>query len=123
MQEFIIHINVADAVGDRRAVTDLFLETAKATSDYYIDGYSARDGVPYWDSCALNTHKLGDFTKQDAQPYNNHEPVDSSAAILGDVAVKYERPNETSLRKTVVTVIPVVEERATPATACVRGKR
>ena len=71
-----------DAVGGRRAVTDLFLETAKATSDYYIDGYSARDGVPYWDSCALNTHKLGDFTKQDAQPYNNHEPVDSSAAAI-----------------------------------------
>jgi hypothetical protein len=71
-----------DAVGGRRAVTDLFLETAKATSDYYIDGYSARDGVPYWDSCALNTHQLGDFTKKDAQPFNNHEPVDSSAAAI-----------------------------------------
>jgi hypothetical protein len=71
-----------DAVGGRRAVTDLFLETAKATSDYYIDGYSARDGVPYWDSCALNTHQLGDFTKQDAQPFNAHEPVDSSAAAI-----------------------------------------
>ena len=43
-----------DAVGGRRAVTDLFLETARATSDYYIDGYSAKDGVPYWDSMALN---------------------------------------------------------------------
>jgi len=71
-----------DAVGGRRAVTDLFLETARAASDYYIDGYSARDGVPYWDSMALNTHKLGDFAKKDADPYNAHEPVDSSAAAI-----------------------------------------
>ena len=71
-----------DAVGGRRAVTDLFLETARATSDYYIDGYSARDGVPYWDSMALNSHQLGDYSKQDADPYNAYEPVDSSAAAI-----------------------------------------
>ena len=70
------------AVGGRRAVTDLFLETARATSDYYIDGYSAKDGVPYWDSMALNSHKLGDITKKNADPYNAHEPVDSSAAAI-----------------------------------------
>jgi hypothetical protein len=71
-----------DAVGGRRAVTDLLLETAKATSDYYIDGYSAKDGVPYWDSMALNSHKLGDTTKKNADPFNAHEPVDSSAAAI-----------------------------------------
>jgi unsaturated chondroitin disaccharide hydrolase len=71
-----------DAVGGRRAVMDLFLETARATSDYYIDGYAARDGVPYWDSNAANTHRLGDFTKRDADPFNDYEPVDSSAAAI-----------------------------------------
>jgi len=71
-----------DAVGGRRAVTDLFLETARAASDLYIDGYSARDGVPYWDSAALDTHRLGDFTAVDADPFNAHEPVDSSAAAI-----------------------------------------
>ena len=71
-----------DGVGGRRAVTDLFLETARAASDYYIDGYSARDGVPYWDSMALNTHQLGAFTKRDADPFNAYEPVDSSAAAI-----------------------------------------
>jgi hypothetical protein len=71
-----------DAVGGRRAVTSLFLETARAAADYYIDGYSALDGVPYWDSCALNTHKQGDFAKKKADPYNAHEPVDSSAAAI-----------------------------------------
>ena len=71
-----------DAVGGRRAVTDLFLETARATSDNYIDGYSARDGIPYWDSSALDTHKLGNFAARDADPFNAHEPVDSSAAAI-----------------------------------------
>jgi hypothetical protein len=71
-----------DAVGGRRAVTDLFLETARAACDYYIDGYSAKDGVPYWDSMALNSHRLGDYTKKNADPFNAHEPVDSSAAAI-----------------------------------------
>ncbi|MBM3844627.1 MAG: glycosyl hydrolase, partial [Verrucomicrobia bacterium] len=71
-----------DAVGGRRAVTDLFLETARAASDHYIDGYSAKDGVPYWDSAALDTHRLGKFTAVDADPFNAHEPVDSSAAAI-----------------------------------------
>ncbi|MBX7120939.1 MAG: glycosyl hydrolase [Opitutaceae bacterium] len=71
-----------DAMGGRRAVTNVFLETARASSDYYIDGYSASDGVPYWDSAALNTHKLGNFAARPADPFNPHEPVDSSAAAI-----------------------------------------
>ncbi len=71
-----------DAVGGRRAVTDLYLETARAACDYYIEGYSAKDGIPYWDSTALNSHKLGDITKRPADPFNPHEPVDSSAAAI-----------------------------------------
>lgn len=71
-----------DQVGGRGAVTDLFLETARATSDYYIDGYSAKDGVPYWDSAALHSHKLGDISKKPANPFNDYEPVDSSAAAI-----------------------------------------
>ena len=71
-----------DTAGGRRAVTDLFLETARAASDYYIEGYSALDGVPYWDSAALNWSALGDITKKAADPFNPHEPVDSSAAAI-----------------------------------------
>ena len=82
--EFLDTVKGADlaAIGGRRAVTDLFVETARAASDYYIDGYSARDGIPYWDSAALNTHRLGDFTKRPADPFNDWEPVDSSAAAI-----------------------------------------
>src|SRR5205085_11691217 len=78
----IFKVPAHDADGGRRTLTDLFLETARATSDYYIDGYSAKDGVPYWDSMALNSHKLGDYTKKNADPFNPHEPVDSSAAAI-----------------------------------------
>jgi hypothetical protein len=63
-------------------VTDLFVKTARATSDYYLDGYSARDGVPYWDTGAANLWRLGDYRKKDADPFNAWEPVDSSAAAI-----------------------------------------
>ena len=71
-----------DAVGGRRAVTDLFLETARAASDLYIDGYAAKDGVPYWDTGAPELHRLGDVTLRPADPFNAWEPVDSSAAAI-----------------------------------------
>jgi len=82
--EFLATVKDADlaGAGGRRAVTALLLETARAASDYYIDGYAARDGIPYWDSCAKETHQLGDFTRRPADPFNDHEPVDSSAAAI-----------------------------------------
>ncbi|MBS0663019.1 MAG: glycosyl hydrolase [Verrucomicrobia bacterium] len=71
-----------DAAGGRRAVTDLYLKAARATSDYYIDGYTSKDGIPYWDTGALNTHRLGHYQARPADPFNEHEPVDSSAAAI-----------------------------------------
>jgi unsaturated chondroitin disaccharide hydrolase len=71
-----------DPAGGRRVVTDLFLNTARATADYYIDGYSSKDGIPYWDTGAPNTHALGDYQKRNADPFNAFEPVDSSAAAI-----------------------------------------
>jgi hypothetical protein len=38
--------------------------------------------VPYWDSAALQTHRLGNFAARPADPFNDHEPVDSSAAAI-----------------------------------------
>jgi unsaturated chondroitin disaccharide hydrolase len=71
-----------DATGGRRAVTDLFVKTARATSDYYIDGYASKDGIPYWDTGAMNTHALGNYQSRPADPFNAYEPVDSSAAAI-----------------------------------------
>ncbi|REL24631.1 glycosyl hydrolase [Rhodohalobacter sp. SW132] len=68
--------------GGRDEVETMMLKAAKATCDFYIDNSSA-DGIPYWDTGAPNLHKLGDYTASDADPYNEHEPVDSSAAAIG----------------------------------------
>ncbi|MBM3860650.1 MAG: glycosyl hydrolase [Verrucomicrobia bacterium] len=62
--------------------TPVMLKAAKATCDFYIEHATAADGIPYWDTGAPNLHKLGNWQKKPADPYNNHEPVDSSAAAI-----------------------------------------
>jgi unsaturated chondroitin disaccharide hydrolase len=57
-------------------------EAATATCDFYIDEGTASDGIPYWDTGAPNLHKLGDWKSSPAEPANEHEPVDSSAAAI-----------------------------------------
>jgi hypothetical protein len=62
-----------------------FVETmekaARATCDFYIDN-TAADGIPYWDTGAPGLAALGDWRAQPADPFNPHEPVDSSAAAI-----------------------------------------
>src|SRR5205823_13630021 len=55
---------------------------AKATCDHYIDDCAARDGIVYWDDGAPGLSKLGDWKGRDADPFNDHEPVDSSASAI-----------------------------------------
>jgi hypothetical protein len=62
--------------GDLGAVME---KAARATCDFYID-HAAADGVPYWDTGAPGLAKL-DLSKP-ADPANDHEPVDSSAAAI-----------------------------------------
>jgi hypothetical protein len=38
--------------------------------------------VPYWDTGAPFLHKLGDWLNKISDPYNEFEPVDSSAAAI-----------------------------------------
>jgi unsaturated chondroitin disaccharide hydrolase len=71
-----------DRCGGRRNITSFFLEVARAASDLYIDGYSARDGIPYWDAGAPGLAKLGKYQSRPADPFNACEPVDSSAAAI-----------------------------------------
>jgi unsaturated chondroitin disaccharide hydrolase len=58
-----------------------WLEAARATADYYIE-VAAADGVPYWDTGAPGLAALGDWGSRPADPFNDHEPVDSSAAAI-----------------------------------------
>lgn len=68
--------------GGREAIEAEFLKAAKATCDWFIDN-TAEDGIPYWDGGAPELHRLGDFRNRPADPYNDFEPVDSSAAAIG----------------------------------------
>ncbi len=58
-----------------------FLETACAVADFYIEN-TPTDGVPYWDTGAPGLIRMGDYLDRPADPYNEHEPVDSSAAAI-----------------------------------------
>ncbi len=68
--------------GGREDITAVFLKAARATCDFYLEN-SAADGIPYWDTGAPNLHRLGDdYLEKPADPDNDWEPVDSSAAAI-----------------------------------------
>jgi len=68
--------------GGRAQVVAWMRKAAEATCDFYIDQGTASDGIPYWDTGAPNLHKLADWRSRAAEPFNDHEPVDSSAAAI-----------------------------------------
>ncbi|MDZ7690932.1 MAG: hypothetical protein U5K69_07305 [Balneolaceae bacterium] len=68
--------------GGREEIESMMLKAATATCDFYIEN-SSQDGIPYWDTGAPELHNLGDYTSSPADPYNDFEPVDSSAAAIG----------------------------------------
>ncbi|WP_373493354.1 glycoside hydrolase family 88 protein [Aquiflexum sp.] len=71
-----------EAYGARKDIEAFMLRAARATCDFYID-HTPIDGIPYWDTGAPNLHRLGDYLSRAADPFNDFEPVDSSAAAIG----------------------------------------
>jgi hypothetical protein len=59
----------------------LLLRAAAATCDWYVAN-TALDGLPYWDGGAPGLVHLGAWRERPAEPFNDHEPVDSSAAAI-----------------------------------------
>jgi hypothetical protein len=57
------------------------LKAAKATCDFYVRE-TPTCGVPFWDTGAPGLASLGDYQDRPADPFNDHEPVDSSAAAI-----------------------------------------
>ncbi|MDX2267120.1 MAG: glycosyl hydrolase [Bryobacter sp.] len=57
------------------------LRAARATCDFYLR-HTPTCGVPYWDTGAPGLAHLGDYLARPADPFNAHEPVDSSAAAI-----------------------------------------
>ena len=68
--------------GGRTAIDGWMLDAARATCDFYIDEGTASDGIPYWDTGAPGLAQLRDWQQRPADPFNDHEPVDSSAAAI-----------------------------------------
>jgi unsaturated chondroitin disaccharide hydrolase len=71
-----------DEWGGRASIDTWMLEAARATADYYVTRAAAADGIPYWDTGAPGLVALGDWGGRVADPFNDHEPVDSSAAAI-----------------------------------------
>lgn len=70
-----------DKHGGREAIEAVLLNAARATGDYYI-AQTPVNGVPYWDTGAPGLRDLGNYLERPAEPFNPHEPVDSSAAAI-----------------------------------------
>jgi unsaturated chondroitin disaccharide hydrolase len=69
------------AHGGREFVVGMMRKAAEVTCDFYIEN-SAADGIPYWDTGAPGLERMGDWRGRPADPWNDFEPVDSSAAAI-----------------------------------------
>ncbi len=67
--------------GGREEIESFMLKAAEAVADFFIE-HTPTDGIPYWDTGAPQLHNLGDYLNKPAEPYNDHEPVDSTAAAI-----------------------------------------
>lgn len=68
--------------GGRDQWEQLMLKGARATCDWFITN-TPTDGIPYWDGGAPGLVHMGDWRGTESNPFNDHEPVDSSAAAIG----------------------------------------
>ncbi len=87
--EQLEHLATLDAAEVRRAcglnksaVVKVYEKTCAACCDHYIADQAATDGVPYWDDGAPGMAELGNWQDRPAEPYNDYEPVDASAAAI-----------------------------------------
>lgn len=71
-----------ESYGGWKEIDDWMIEAATATCDFYMEHAAAADGVPYWDTGAPQLVSLRDWGSRPADPFNDREPVDSSAAAI-----------------------------------------
>ncbi|MEM6332140.1 MAG: glycosyl hydrolase [Planctomycetota bacterium] len=66
----------------KSSVVKVYEQAAKATCDHYIQEASAADGITYWDDGAPGLAAMPEWRDHPADPYNAHEPVDSTASAI-----------------------------------------
>jgi unsaturated chondroitin disaccharide hydrolase len=82
--EFLETRNEAEleSAGPKAAVESLMRRAAEATADFYIHQAAASNGIPYWDTAAPGLARMPGWGANPADPANEYEPVDSSAAAV-----------------------------------------
>jgi unsaturated chondroitin disaccharide hydrolase len=73
--------DVLEPHGGRAALVTLLTRAARACADFYIE-QTPTCGVPYWDTGAPGLSRIERHLERPADPFNEHEPVDSSAAAI-----------------------------------------
>ena len=67
--------------GGKKALTKMMERAALATAEFYIEN-SFADGVSFWDTGAPGVANFGQIQNEASDPYNDIEPLDSSAAAI-----------------------------------------
>ncbi|MDP7014488.1 MAG: glycosyl hydrolase [Pirellulaceae bacterium] len=75
-------VEFREAGFQKQQVLREFRRCAIDTCDHYLNEASAADGVTYWDDGAPDLHRLGEWRDEPADPFNDYEPVDASAAAI-----------------------------------------
>lgn len=68
-------------------VIAVYEKAARATCDHYLNDCSAADGIVYWDDGAPGLAKMPGWRERAADPFNDFEPVDSSASVIAAQAL------------------------------------
>ena len=63
-------------------IIDAIQKAAIDTCDHYINDCSTTDGITYWDDGAPGLAKMEGWRNRPADPFNDFEPVDSSASAI-----------------------------------------
>ena len=82
MLGFAEQLELFDTLPGHEETIAIMEKAARATCDFYLAN-TPPDGIPYWDTGAPGLAHLGDWRGIPADPYNDYEPVDSSAAAIG----------------------------------------
>ncbi len=69
------------AFQQKGSILEFMLRAAEATCDFYIEN-TPTDGVPYWDTGAPGLLPYRKDLEKPSDPFNDREPVDSSAAAI-----------------------------------------
>ena len=67
--------------GSKHQIVQMMEKAALATAEFHLEN-SFADGIPFWDTGAPGVASFGRYTQRASDPYNDVEPLDSSAAAI-----------------------------------------